>query len=553
MKKNSVLVKLMLMSIITVGAMFNFTACSDDSDLISEGAASGKNMEQAYTGPTLESIGLTFQDFISEDDVRIVDADTTQISVSKALADKLGLSSFVGHPMGIKHSMEEHSYMCKAVRQQLVGDRYLIDVAPCSLAELLNGTDIRLSSDLFVEQDANKTRTRAAEMNIPEYAAKYVDEGNMIHPIAVTYSPAKNQTATRSNDATYGTSSTEDILLARQAGSRWWPYDQLKDLGNKIVNGLKEAYDWTKDKTTYNVREYHRGNSLIQDNTTFTKKFEFGPKAKRKGEKADTFNVTVKLPVDFALTYDFILDAKGSLVSLPNLNRFETSVAGTFDFAPQVTLGFCKKFEIPEDKQRLKVAQFPSVSLYFQVGPVPVTIDIDPYVFLKFEGEVSGSAYTGLKYHYASHFKFGAAYVNDDWQMINEYQTDDNKVTMIPPTGEFKAHAGIGLMLGADVIVQKLAGPKIAIGPKLTADASLKVSQDVNDFKFATSVDVEFVGEIGAKLKIWKWELCDWEKEIKFGEGYNIFHYNFPHEEGDTENGSLDNLMKLLKPYDLRR
>ena len=109
MKKNSVLVKLMLMSIITVGAMFNFTACSDDSDLISEGAASGKNMEQAYTGPTLESIGLTFQDFISEDDVRIVDADTTQISVSKALADKLGLSSFVGHPMGIKHSMEEHS------------------------------------------------------------------------------------------------------------------------------------------------------------------------------------------------------------------------------------------------------------------------------------------------------------------------------------------------------------------------------------------------------------------------------------------------------------
>jgi hypothetical protein len=136
---------------------------------------------------------------------------------------------------------------------------------------------------------------------------------------------------------------------------------------------------------------------------------------------------------------------------------------------------------------------------------------------------------------------------------IQDLQNDDNKVTMIPPTGEFKAHAGIGLMLGADVIVQKLAGPKIAIGPKLTADASLKVSQDVNDFKFATSVDVEFVGEIGAKLKIWKWELCDWEKEIKFGEGYNIFHYNFPHEEGDTENGSLDNLMKLLKPYDLRR
>lgn len=77
----------------------------------------------------------------------------------------------------------------------------------------------------------------------------------------------------------------------------------------------------------------------------------------------------------------------------------------------------------------------------------------------------------------------------------------------------------------------------------------LRANQDANDFKFATSVDCGIIGEIGAKLKIWKWELADWQTEIKFGKGYNIFHYNFPHEEGDTENGSLDNVMKLLKPF----
>ena len=542
-KKN--LVKMVLMSTLTAGTMFGFTACSDDSDLVNDNF--NTPLEKEYNGPALESLGLNFQDFVAEGDVRIVDADTTQISVSKAFADKMGIKSFAGHPMGIRQSMEENAYMCKATKQCLVGDRYIIDVVPCSLAELLNGQEFKLSSDLFVNQDPAKTRTRAAELNIPEYSAKFVDDDNVIHPVAVTYRPATGELGvTRSSLTAYGTFSTEDIMIARQSeGSRWWPLDEIKDW---VKDKAKKAYEYVNEETTYNVNKYYRDKSLVQDNTTFEKKFEFGPKPKKKGEKPDTFNVTVKLPVDFALTYNFILDATGSMVSLPKVNNFETSVAGTFEFSPQVTIGFSKKFEIPEDKQRLKIAEFPSVSLHFTIGIIPVTVNIDPYVFLKFEGEVSGSAYTGIKYHYASHFKLGCTYKNG-WDFINEYQTDDNTLSMIPPTAEFKAHAGIGLMLGADVIVMKLAGPKIAIGPKLTADAELRLNQDVDQCYFKSSVDVGFVGEIGAKLKIWKWELGDISKDFVFGDSYNIFHYNFPHEEGDDRNGNLDRVMKLLMPF----
>ena len=546
MKKNSVMVKQVLMSILTAGIFsFSFSSCSQDDILISGGVNS--EMESEYSGPALESYGLNFQDFIQAGDVQILDADTTQISVSKAFADKIGIKSFPGHPMGIRQSNEEDAYMCKATRQKLVGDRYIIDVAPCSMAELLKGQKFMMSSDLYVNTDPGKTRTRAAELNIPEYAAKYVDDDNVIHPVAVTYRPATGELGvTRSGISHYGTFSTEDIMMARQNdGTRWWPLDEIKEW---VEDKAKKAYEYTKKETSYNVNKYYRDKSLVQENTTFEKKIEFGPKAKRKGEKPDTFNVTVKLPVDFALTYNFILDATGSLVSLPTVNNFETSVAGTFEFSPQVTLGFSKKFEIPEDKQRLKLAEFPSVSLHFTIGIIPVTINIDPYVFLKFEGEVSGSAYTGIKYHYASHFKLGCAYRNG-WNFINEYQTDDNSLTMIPPTAQFKAHAGIGLMLGADVIVMKLAGPKIAIGPKLTADAELRLNQDADQCYFKSSVDVGFVGEIGAKLKIWKWELGDISKDFVFGDSYNIFHYNFPHEEGDDRNGNLDRVMKLLMPF----
>ena len=540
MKKISVLVKQVLMSTLTAGMFaMSFTACSDDSDLMSEGA--NQEMERSYNGPSLAPLGLSFQDFITPNDIQILNADTTQISVSKALAEKLGIKSFVGHPMGIWQDMEEDSYMRKAVKEKLVGDRYILNVVPASLAELLNGQNVRLSSDLYVNTDAQAVRSRAASENIPEYAAKYIDENNMIHPVAVTILPSANgeQNPTRSGISAFGTFSTEDIMMARMSGSRWWPWSEIK-------KAAKAVYDWTKDKTTYNIREYDRDKSLVQVNTEFSKKIEFG--AGKKNEKKDTFNVNVKVPIDFALNYTFILDASGSLVSLPNMNRFETSVSGTFDFAPQVTLGFSKKFEIPDDKQRLKLYDFPTVKLKFTVGPVPVTIDIQPYLFLKFEAEVSGSAYMGVKYHYASKFQFGAAYTNG-WDLIKSYDTVDNKITMIPPTGEFKAHAGVGLMLGCDVIVEKVAGPKIAIGPKLTADAELKFSQDVNDCYFKSSVDFGVVGEIGAKLKVWKWEIADWQTELKFFKPYNIFHYNFPHEEGDEANGSFDNVLRLLNPY----
>ena len=150
------MVKQVFMSIITAGIIsLSFSSCSKDDVLADESV--NNNMEQEYNGPALESLDLNFQDFNNPGDVYILDADTTQISVSKAFADKLGIKSFAGHPMGIRQSMEEDSYMCKATKQKLVGDRYIIDVAPCSLAELLNGADVRLSSDLFVNQDVKQS------------------------------------------------------------------------------------------------------------------------------------------------------------------------------------------------------------------------------------------------------------------------------------------------------------------------------------------------------------------------------------------------------------
>ena len=76
------MVKQVLMSILTAGIFsFSFSSCSQDDVLINEGT--NPEMESEYSGPSLESYGLNFQDFIQPGDVQILDADTTQIAVSK--------------------------------------------------------------------------------------------------------------------------------------------------------------------------------------------------------------------------------------------------------------------------------------------------------------------------------------------------------------------------------------------------------------------------------------------------------------------------------------
>ena len=90
----------------------------------------------ASHGPA-EAYGLTYHNFTGKDDVTILKADTTEISVSKALAEKMGIKTFVGHPMGIWDAQNHLPYARKATAEKLVGDRYILSVVPATLAELI--------------------------------------------------------------------------------------------------------------------------------------------------------------------------------------------------------------------------------------------------------------------------------------------------------------------------------------------------------------------------------------------------------------------------------
>ena len=85
------------MLLLSISSTITFTSCHDD-------VLNNDNSQPAPEGAQkalLEAYGLTFENFVTPADVQILNADTTEISVNKALAEKLGITSFVNHPMGI--------------------------------------------------------------------------------------------------------------------------------------------------------------------------------------------------------------------------------------------------------------------------------------------------------------------------------------------------------------------------------------------------------------------------------------------------------------------
>ena len=554
-KKN--LVKSMLMSVATAGIFsfsFVFTSCNDDDIL--ESGVTPPDMEQEYNGPLQEPYGLSFYDFVASDDVTILNADTTQISVSKALADKMGIQSFLGHPMGIWDHPEHRAYLRRATKEKLEGDRYILQVIPSSIAEVLTGNDkeYKLSTELYVNTDPASTRTRAIENNTPEFAARYIDEKNVIHPIAITFRRAEgDQRALTRNAAAengiYGTYLPDQLLglqddpATRGLDDDIWNFikkgaeavgNWFKDIAVGTVEWFKaqaKAMEkWLKENTKYDIN-WDKHNTLINiDSKVDTKvPIQCGKDSK------DTINVYVKAPVKFNLNYTLLLQADGSAVEKPHLRRFEASVDGRFNFEPEVRLGFNGKLELPKDKQKIDLVELDGVTVIFYIGYVPFCVDFNPSLYLKLKAEVEGKATTGVKYEFDSWFKGGILYEGyGDPRGISESKVTKSKVSFIKPTAEFNASAGVGLMFGCEMIIDKLVGPELAVGPQLKADAGLTLTPFEKDpVNFEASVDFGLTGEVGAKLKVWKWEIAEWNVDLDFGLNWNIFKYPKDNSNGD--------------------
>ena len=481
MKKNSIMVKQVLMSIVTAGIItfpFGFASCSDDAldNSMVEPVSAQQGDYSNY-----EPYGLTYHNFDSEDDVQILNADTTEIAVKKSLADKLGITNFENHPIGIWDSPSHMAYGRKGLKQELVGDTYIIKVGKTTTAELIGDKAAQISTDLYVNEDAQAVATRAAEDNIPEFAAKYVDENNMVHPAAILYTDPYGY------DKDYhleGDMPSASATRAAQTGEYQYatPEELLKDTRASI----------------------HPRILSIDSELKFDKKFQLG---KCEG---DSINIAGKIPVEFNLNYFLTLNAGikwAGIIPYPTIKKFETGFDGNFGFHPEFTIGFSKEFKLPDDKEKVKLASFRGYTFTFVIGVIPVAVTVNPNLYLKFDASVKGSAHLKCKYAYSNRFKAGCRY-EGKWSTFKEFEELENEFTLCRPELEFSAEAGVGLFLAADVKIYDVAGPEIGVGPRLGAEASININPEGIDWNAEVKLTVQ--AWAGAKIEILGYELAEW-------------------------------------------
>lgn len=515
MKKNSILVKKVLMSIVTAATFtFGLTACSDDT---LDDSAAGTQIPEGAKTELLEAYGLTFQNFINADDVMILNADTTQLSISKAYAEKMGITSFVNHPMGIWQKMECVPYIRKATGQELVGDRYIVEVVPATMAEVVGDKSVNLQTNIYVNNDTHSVQTRAAADNIPEYAAKYIDNDNVVHPAAVLLTDPYGY----DKDVHY----SDDLPSAAQTrAAQTGEYQYLT--AEEIANG--------QTRWSTNLR-------LLEVSTEFDKKVQFAAKGKK-----DSLEVQVKTGIDFGLNY--FLTLEGGIkwnwcIPSPYVKKFETGVDGHFDLDAEVMFRFKKEFDL-EDKLKCNLAKFPGYTFTFFIGPIPVAIKITPNVFIKMDGKVSGCVETGFTYKYGNKFKGGISYVNGDWSPIKGFEETANKFDIIPAQANFSLETGVGLYLGADILIYDAAGPEFAVGPRLGGQLKLegipfKAPKEVADlYNVEGMINLTINAVAGAKLKVLGYEIAETSVTIPLlgddKDGWVLFKYPFDPEKDEA-------------------
>jgi hypothetical protein len=148
-----------------------------------------------------------------------------------------------------------------------------------------------------------------------------------------------------------------------------------------------------------------------------------------------------------------------------------------------------------------------------------------------------GNAYLGVQYDIATKFRVGMQYENGDLSGIAEGEKVKDEFSFINPKAELELKAGVGLFFGVDIVIEKLGGPTFNIGPQVNLTG--KLSYQMGDDRINASIEGKagIGGEVGAKLKIFGFELADWRTYFDIGPQWTIFKYP---DDGSGSSGDYD-------------
>lgn len=487
---------------------FFYASCSgdDSSSSVGDDAAGEYTMDDST-----KVLAYTYSRFLSNNDVKIVDEDTTRLSVDTAFANKVeeGLPS-VANVIAVWDNIKNAPYYVRVKKVQKKEGRLLIDVDKATVYDAMPDGNFEFSSEIFF--DPSKVKENDAEIP-PE--AFYDEEKGIYHPVVLI---PYDQKASDEND-----DDKVDVVDMKK--------NPLETLAQK--NGYVDVREMIKSNADKNVhvfdihKELYPGTMSIPGTGATIGGYQ--------GSWLDAFGGMDKLQAAFAKA-----NGKNSVKAWSPLKAYIRVDTISFKYSADLYM----KFEIKWLKPKIfecyfktyaesyisnigigigagisgekQLTYFTGWTLVFSIGVIPISVTITPNLYFKYNAEAYGLLDWRLQYRYKKSSTQGVKWTSGDGaslinssseeKNINKFRVDDVVIC---------GKASAALMVRIAALLYGTAGPTIGSGFRFDLNAQIGAAAQYDNEGNRTGVSpsghVKLTGaipfEAGAEVKIAKWTL----------------------------------------------
>ena len=463
------------LALLMCASTFAFAACSDDDDVAitpvsDDTPPADEQVELNYT-ENPRAFALKFHDYIGgEPNVKRLDDDTVRIEINEGLLTYLQISELrEGDALNIWENIDRPPYIRVIDAVERTASGYIVTTHEGSMGDLFHTLEGCFNTELFSNISERPVRLASRSGNMvddyqfiddEEDFKQFVDEDGKIHPFII-YSQDKD------NPQEF------DYDLAE------FKYDAMTDsmLQTRLAS-------W--DKT------WHIINKRVE-------RINIYPELDENSAPCGIFVADASLEIKADLELFFELNVFES-------NRFWAKLSGGFNIDAPIHLRL-KGSQLKKETE-IPVFEFTPIFTAFAIGPFVVPVVLRNGFIFKYSCSINANISMMVPFYYNATFETGPKYENGHWSSFKGYDwhagINYEKFSVLP-AANLSLAAGAGFYFHMGAYLGGAFGPYFEIGPQASVSANAGLSG--NEVLFNTNGNVSIGGEVGAAIKIWKFDL----------------------------------------------
>ena len=449
-------------SFIMAIAMVVMSACEKDSDDIKKPSEN--------TTP----FAMTYNEFITPEDVQIVSADTTCISVSAAYAKKMGITDFKDRAVTIWRTIGTVPFIRIITNAYEDGDKIILTTKRGEFCDMFTDTELSLISDIHVDMDYEPTRvTRAGTgEQYTDISGKYIDDAGVLHPAVIIF----DQEALESN-------------------------------GLQTRFGIDKNYI-----TAEEIVESNLSVDIINLDTNFLLDLHYpnDPEVDKEGDGTNVEGGTVH--------FRGLVGVKAKLTAFANvslgwfkLKKLDMGIKGTVGAEAKLSVALQRKIKKEWEKQLMS---FGERTMVFWVGPIPVPYTIKSALKQKTEVESTATVELLATASYTLAFEKSMIYEHGSgWRNTSKETKSTKGFEFDGIRGSASVESNTGTFFGVEFLLGGSTGPEFSFGPAISAEAMVEATANPNegiDVTAEVGAYAGLKGNLEAKVKILGYVLAKW-------------------------------------------